>query len=355
MNKNVAALMVMGSLVFALSSLVYTSVASAATLACAGAKFCVMLPLVVRNPGASTPAPTSQSVPTYTPTFRPSPTPTASLSAATVVIGAAGDIVCGAKSNGGACKQMQTSDLLLAINPDRVLALGDIQYEDGSLSDFQTFYNPSWGRLKSKTSPAVGNHEYGTNNAAGYFAYFGVAAGDPAKGYYSYNLGGWHLIALNSSCSRVGGCGEDDPQYAWLQNDLQANPAACTLAYMHHPLWASSSLSTSTVQPLVQLLYDHGVEVLLVGHAHNYERFAPQDAASNLDLTYGVREFVVGTGGRNFTSFDTILPNSEVRSRTFGILKLTLAPTQYTWEFLPIAGSTWSEGPLTELCHGPHL
>lgn len=340
MNKNVAALI--GSLVLVFSGLVYTSVAEASLRACS-AEFCVMLPLVVRNPG-STPAPTQQSF----------PTPSATFSAATVVIGAAGDIVCGSQSHGGACKQMQTSDLLLAMNPSRVLPLGDIQYEDGTLSDFQNFYHPSWGRLKSKTSPVVGNHEYGTNNASGYFAYFGAAAGDPTKGYYSYNLGGWHLIALNSSCSRVGGCGKDDPQYEWLQADLRANTAMCTLAYMHHPLWTSSSLSTTTVQPLVQLLYDHGAELLLAGHAHYYERFARQDAAGNSDPMFGLREFVVGTGGRNFTSFDTILPNSEVRSRTFGVLKLTLSPTQYTWQFVPIAGSTWSEGPLTELCHGLH-
>jgi acid phosphatase type 7 len=350
MNKNVAALI--GSLVLVFSGLVYTSVAEASTRACA-AKFCVLLPLVVRNPG-STPVPTKPSSPTATPSFRPSPTPTASFSAATVVIGAAGDIVCGTKSHGGACKQMETSDLLLAMNPDRVLVLGDVQYESGALSDFQNFYHPSWGRVKSKTSPVVGNHEYGTSNASGYFTYFGAAAGDPTKGYYSYNLGGWHIVALNSSCSRVGGCGDDDPQYEWLQADLRANTALCTLAYMHHPLWTSSDLSTSSVQPFVELLYDYGVELLLAGHAHYYERFARQDADGNSDPVYGLREFVVGTGGRNFTSFETILPNSEVRSRTFGVLKLTLAPTQYTWQFVPIAGSTWSDGPLTELCHGPH-
>jgi hypothetical protein len=242
---------------------------------------------------------------------------------------------------------------LLAINPDRVLVLGDIQYETGSLSEFQTFYDPTWGRVKSKTRPVAGNHEYLTAKAAGYFAYFGAAAGEPDKGYYSYNLGDWHIIALNSNCQKVS-CSTSSTQSAWLQNDLQANPDVCTLAYMHHPLWTSSIYNSPNVQPLVQILYDHGVELLLVGHAHNYERFAPQDAAGNLDLAYGLREIVVGTGGRNFTSFGTILPNSEARSKTFGVIKLTLESTQYTWQFIPIAGSTWSDGPFTEACHGPH-
>jgi len=272
-----------------------------------------------------------------------------------VVVAAAGDVACGTLSQGAACKQMETSDLLLAINPNRVLALGDLQYEDGTLSDFLDFYDPAWGRLKSQTRPAAGNHEYETNEAAGYFSYFGAAAGDPELGYYSYNVGQWHLIALNSNCSRVGGCGKGDPQHIWLKNDLNANAPTCTLAYMHHPLWASSSLWASNVRPLVQLLYDSGVELLLVGHAHNYERFAPQDANGNLDSVFGVREIVVGTGGRNFTSFGTIKPNSEVRDRTsFGVLKLTLAPTHYTWQFVPIPGSTFSDGPVTETCHGPH-
>jgi hypothetical protein len=302
-----------------------------------------------------TATPAETATPSATPTFTLSPTstPTSILPENPVVIAGAGDVACGS-SGGGGCKYLQTSDLLLAINPDRVLALGDIQYEDGSLSEFQTFYDPTWGRVKSKTSPVVGNHEYLTSKAAGYFTYFGAAAGDPDKGYYSYNLGDWHIIALNSNCSQVPVCGKNNLQEVWLQNDLQANPGVCTLAYMHHPLWTSSSYNAPSVQPLVQILYDHGVELLLVGHAHNYERFAPQDATGNLDWAYGVREFVVGTGGRNFTSFGTILPNSEVRSKTFGVIKLTLESTQYTWQFVPIAGSTWSDGPVTESCHGPH-
>jgi hypothetical protein len=298
--------------------------------------------------------PTVKPSPTRTPTVKPSPTSTVALSSVVIILGA-GDIVCGTGSSGAACKQKETSDLLLAINSNRVLALGDNQYEIGALSDFQNFYAPSWGRVKSKTSPVVGNHEYGTSNASGYFTYFGAAAGDPAKGYYSYNLGSWHLIALNSNCSQVGGCSSGSPQYTWLQKDLNASSAACTLAYLHHPLWSSSSYATSAVKPLMQLLYDHGAELVLAGHAHNYERFARQDPNGNANATYGLREIVVGTGGRNFTSFSTVAANSQVRNAaTFGVIKLTLASTQYTWQFVPIAGSTWSDGPFTEACHGPH-
>jgi len=272
-----------------------------------------------------------------------------------VIVLGAGDIACGRGSSGASCKQKETSDLLLTINPNRVLALGDNQYEAGALSDFQNFYHPTWGRVKSKTSPVAGNHEYGTSNASGYFAYFGAAAGDPAKGYYSYNLGSWHIIALNSNCARAGGCASGNPQYTWLQNDLNASPAACTLAYLHHPLWSSSSYATPAVKPLMQLLYDHGAELVLAGHAHNYERFARQDPNGNANPTYGLREIVVGTGGRSFTNFSTVAANSQVRNAaTFGVIKLTLASTQYTWQFVPIAGSNWSDGPFTEACHGRH-
>jgi len=346
MSKKVAALT--SSLALALLGVAYrgaSHIAEASALACPAEEFCLWLPLVITGPGNTTPLPT------------PTPTRTSTPVGQTAVVAGAGDIACGAESNGGSCKQMATSDLLLTINPHRVLIFGDNAYEEGALSDFQNFYHPSWGRVKSKTSPVPGNHDYGIDQEAyGYFTYFGAAAGDPAKGYYSYDLGQWHLIALNSNCSRVGGCSAGTPQNVWLQNDLQAHPAACTLAYMHHPLWSSSSYSTLAVQPLVELLYDYGVELYLAGHAHNYERFARQTADGKSDPVFGLREFVVGTGGRNFTRYGTILPNSEVRnSTTFGVLKLTLAPTQYTWQFVPIAGSSWSDGPVTEACHGSHF
>jgi len=195
------------------------------------------------SPG--TPVPTNTPTSTVTPCGScPTPTPTSTSAAGTVIVAAAGDIACGAGSGGASCKQMETSDLLVAMNPDKVILLGDNQYENGALSDFNNFYHPSWGRLKAKTSPAVGNHEYLTTNAAGYFDYFnGVGnqtgpAGDRSKGYYSYNVGAWHLIALNTECSKAGGCAVGNPQYTWLQNDLNAHPE-CTLVYTHHPRWTS--------------------------------------------------------------------------------------------------------------------
>ena len=158
-----------------------------------------------------------------------------------------------------------------------VLLLGDIQYEDGAYSKFLASYDPSWGRVKSITKPAPGNHEYQSGSAADYYRYFGAAAGDPAKGYYSYDLGGWHLVALNSNCSFVGGCGAGSPQEQWLRADLAAHPASCTLAYWHHPRFSSGAHgSDATYTAFWQALYDANAEVVLVGHDHDYERFAPQ-------------------------------------------------------------------------------
>jgi hypothetical protein len=274
---------------------------------------------------------------------------------------AAGDIACGATSQGAACKQVETSDLILAQKPDAVLALGDVQYECGDIQDFDAFFDPAWGRFKSSIHPAIGNHEYRyhdsstspciqtASGAPGYWAYFG-AAGTPldptctasCRGNYSYALGSWHIIALNSNCSFVGGCGVGSPQEQWLRADLAAHPAACTLAYAHHPRFSSGQQgSTVAIQPLWQALYDHNADLVLSGHDHLYERFAPQDPGGNLDLARGIRSFVVGTGGRNLSSLATLKPNSELRNdTTFGVLRLTLHPAGYDWQFVPIAGST---------------
>ncbi len=292
--------------------------------------------------------------------------------AATVVIMGAGDIACGS-SSGGDCKQMATSDLLVNGNPRAVLPLGDDQYECGSLSDFNTYYNTSWGRIRTKTYPAVGNHEYNTSTdstnkcynapsgAPGYYTYFGNAASptEPGctvncKGYYSYDLGGWHIIALNSNCSQVGGCGLGSPQEVWLRNDLAAHPTSCTLAYWHYPRFTSGTSGSTFVIGLKtfwQDLYNAEVELVLNGHDHDYERFAPQNVNGNLDSTNGIREIVVGTGGKSHESFTTVLTNSEVRnSDTFGVLKLTLRPGVYDWQFVPIAGKTFTDSGSTP-CH----
>jgi hypothetical protein len=278
------------------------------------------------------------------------------------VIAAAGDIACDPTSssfNAGlgtstACDAMATSNLLLSRPFAAVLALGDNQYGCGGLAAYALSYELSWGRVKLITHPVPGNHEYQTSggtdcdttgNASGYYTYFGSAAGDPTEGYYSFDVGSWHLIALNSNCDAVGGCWAGSPQETWLREDLAAHPAQCTLAYWHHPRFTSGSVGeTTAVAPLWQDLYAAGADVILNGHAHGYERFAPQDPNESYDPVNGLREFVVGTGGEDFHSFVTNEPLSETREdTTFGILTLTLHADGYDWSFLPAAGGIYAD------------
>ncbi len=286
--------------------------------------------------------------------------PALPVNAADPVIAGAGDVACDpslASFNGGlggstSCRQKYTSDLLLNMDPDAVFTLGDNQNEVGSLDQYLQAYDPSWGRVKAKTRPIPGNHDYLTSGAAGYYTYFGAAAQDPSKGYYSYNIGSWHLIVLNTQCSEVGGCGTGSPQETWLVNDLAANPTACTLAYWHIPLWSSGGRANSNSQVFMQDLYNANADVVLTGHDHDYERFAPQNPQGQLDTTRGIREFVVGTGGENHTSFTTTAANSQVANdTTFGVLALTLHATSYDWQFVPDTGSGTFTDSGTTACH----
>lgn len=263
------------------------------------------------------------------------------------VIVAAGDAVCGTGTPVGTpCKHAAVASLISSLNPAAVLLLGDNQYENATLADYNTYYQPTWGAFKSITLPSAGNHEYNTSGAKGYYDYFnGVnvqtgQAGDRSKGYYSLNIGSWHVIALNSNCSAIGGCGAGSPQETWLRADLAANSSVCTLAYWHHPRFSSGEHgNNTTVQPLWQALYDAGADVVLGGHDHEYERFAPQTPAGVLDAARGVRQFVVGTGGKEKEAFFTIRANSELRRNTsFGVLQLTLRADSYDWQFMPIPG-----------------
>jgi hypothetical protein len=234
-----------------------------------------------------------------------------------------------------------------------VYTTGDNAYESGTATEFSNCYDPTWGRHKARTKPSVGNHEYGTLGASGYFNYFGAAAGDPSKGYYSYNLGEWHVISLNSMCDNVGGCGATSPMVSWLKQDLAANSdKACTLAYFHHPLFNSGTHGNATeMRPTWDALYAANAEVVLNGHDHHYERFAPQSPSGALDTSRGIREFVVGTGGASHYGIVNIQPNSQVRNTdTFGVLKLTLHPTSYGWNFVPEAGKTFTDSGTTS-CH----
>lgn len=268
------------------------------------------------------------------------------------VIVAAGDIVCGNNTPGGtACKHAQTAALIGTINPNAVLLLGDNQYEDGTLAEYNALYGPTWGQYKSITYPSVGNHEYQTANASGYFDYFnGVnvqsgRAGDRSKGYYSFDLGAWHLVALNSNCGNIGGCGVGSAQEVWLKADLAAHPNACTVAYWHHPRFSSGQHSNdASTQALWDALYKAKADLILTGHDHNYERFAPMTATGVLDNTNGIRSFVVGTGGKERRSLGSTKANSLVRSNnSFGVLKVTLHPTSYDWQFVSIAGNTLND------------
>jgi len=282
---------------------------------------------------------------TPTPTPAPAPTPTPAPGSDPVLVGA-GDIAS-CKSDGDEA----TAKLLDAI-PGTVFTTGDNAYYSGTDEEFAYSYTPTWGRHKDRTMPAPGNHDYQTTGAVGYFNYFGAAAGDPTKGYYSYDLGAWHIVVINSNCSRVGGCGSGSAQEQWLRLDLAAHPAPCTLAYWHHPLFSSGQHGNNpSVQALYQALYDYGADAVLNSHDHLYERFAPQDPSGNLDTARGIREFLVGTGGAGHYNWGIMQPNSEVRNNTtFGVMKLTLHPTSYDWEFVPEAGETFTDSG-SDSCH----
>jgi hypothetical protein len=251
---------------------------------------------------------------------------------------AAGD-VAGCDSSGDS----QTASLLDGLS-GTILALGDLAYPNGTSSEFRDCYQPTWGRHKARTKPAPGNHEYNTGGAAGYYGYFGAAAGDPQEGWYSFNLGSWHIISLNSNCDEIGGCGRSSPQGRWLEADLDANGFSCTLAFWHHPRFSSGEHGNETdVRDLWAILDEHEADVVLAGHDHDYERFAPQDADGRANLN-GIRSFVVGTGGRSLRSFSTTAANSQVRSSSsYGVLELTLDPTSYSWRFRPVAGSSFTD------------
>ena len=270
------------------------------------------------------------------------------------VLAVAGDVACPPAWSPSAlrCQQMATSNLVTAMNPDAVLTLGDQQYETGTLDEYQHSYDPSWGRLLNRTFPVPGNHEY-DSGASGYYTYFGSRAGDPAKGYYSFDIGAWHVVALNSECSSVGGCGPGSPEESWLRADLAAHPAVCTLAYWHKPRFSSGARhpSNSAFQPLWQALWDANAEIVLSGHAHHYERFRPQTPDGTADDLRGIRQFVVGTGGRNLSVLAASLPNTEVRQNTnFGVMKLVLHSTSYDWQFVPTAGGTFTDSG-SRTCH----
>ncbi len=256
----------------------------------------------------------------------------------------AGDIAsCGREGD-------EATASILDTVPGTVFTAGDNVYENGTPAEFADCYGPTWGRHRGRTRPTAGDHEYGTPEAEGYFDYFGAAAGESSEGWYNYEIEGWHVFALNS----VVGQFEGSLQLQWFAAELASSTATCTVAIWHHPRFSSSQGGSDPDQAaLWNTAYRGGVDVALNGHAHQYERFAPQDTVGNLDPAFGVRQFVVGTGGRSLTSFaSTPAPNSEVRDRsTFGVLKLRLLNGSYTWEFIPAEQGGFTDSG-TGTCHG---
>lgn len=238
--------------------------------------------------------------------------------------------------------------------PGTVFAVGDLAYPNGSDTDFANCYGPTWGRFKDRTRPVPGNHEYRSDGASGYSRYWKDAAGYPRNGYYSYDVGTWHVVALNSECGAVGGCDASSPEGRWLRSDLESHPAACTLAYFHKPLFSSGAAhgNDPEMKALWKILYGAGADVVVNGHDHDYERFAPQDPDGKADAEHGIREFVVGTGGKNsHRRFGPTQPNSELRdSLTYGVLKLTLHRDSFDWEFVPESGKSFTDRG-TGKCH----
>lgn len=288
------------------------------------------------------PAEEPGETPTETPSEPPAEEPPAEPGRPPILIGA-GDIArCDSNNDEATAKLLDAA--FADGTPGLVFTAGDNAYSSGTASEFKSCYHPTWGRHKARTLPALGNHEYVTSGASGHFGYFGAAAGEPGKGYYSTDLGDWHIVVLNTNCSKAGGCGAGSAQERWLRADLAASTKKCTAAIWHHPRFSSGSHGdTSAVAPLWKALDDFKAELLVVGHDHNYERFAPMDSRGEAKAD-GIRQFVVGTGGTSLRSIGSPKPNSVLRQSTVhGVIKLTLHPDRYDWEFIPVAGKSFTD------------
>ena len=315
------------------------------------------------------PTTTSSTTTSSSTTTTVAPTTTTTPPAGDPVVAAAGDIACPppAVRTSSSCHHRDTANLLAAGDYDAVLPVGDLQYECGQAAAYQNVYHPSWGQFRSISRPAHGDHEYtgpggcSTPGSSGYYSYFGGAASpnqpgctSACSGYYSYNLGSWHVVVLNSDCSQpgVGGCSSTSPQGRWLAADLAANPAQCVLAYWHLPRWTESGGISSTSSYFATALYNAGAEVVLSGNNHFYVRFAPQNPSGASDPDNGIRQFIVGTGGKSLHGLSSSPdPQATIRqSNTFGILELTLHPGSYDWRFVPEAGKTFTDSG-TQACH----
>ena len=292
------------------------------------------------SPAASVAA---SSSPSATPTPAAGAIGSASIDA--VLVGA-GDIADCSLDKGGA-----TAKLIASI-AGTVFTAGDNAYPDGTPQQFRDCYDPTWGAFKARTRPAAGNHDWVTKGAAGYLDYFGAAAAPTGKTWYSYELGAWHVIVLDSDCQQVGGCTADSPEGTWLSADLAASRATrCTIAIWHHPRFSSGVHGNDAeVAPFWRALYAAGADIVVNGHDHDYERFAPQDPEGRADDARGIREFVVGTGGAELRTFPTTRPNSVVRaSVAHGVIEFTLHQSSYEWAFHSTTGEFSDSG--AGACH----
>ncbi len=240
---------------------------------------------------------------------------------------------------------------MVASMPGAVFTAGDNAYANGSPGQFHDCYDPTWGAFRDRTRPAAGNHDRETKGAAGYLGYFGRAAAPHGVSWYSYELGAWHVIVLDSGCSNVGGCGAASPQGRWLTADFRASTATCALAIWHHPRFSSGFHGNDAeVAPFWQALYAAGADVVINGHDHDYERFAPQDPDARPDPAHGIREFVVGTGGADLRTFAVPRANSQLRlAVSHGIIRLDLHRASFDWAFLPTSGDVTDPG--SAACH----
>ena len=243
-----------------------------------------------------------------------------------------------------------TAKLIDAI-PGTVFTAGDNAYPEGTAQQYRDCYGPTWGRFRDRTRPAPGNHDSITKGLAGYVEYFGAAAEPNGTSWYSYDLGTWHVIVLDGDCDAVGGCGTDSVQARWLADDLKRSKATCTFAIWHEPLFSSGTHGGDTAfEPFWRILYDADADLVVNGHDHDYERFAPQDPGGHEDRVRGIREFVVGTGGAALREFAAIAPNSELRAAiTHGVIRFDLHPTSYSWTFVPTSGDFSDAG--SSPCH----
>jgi hypothetical protein len=298
------------------------------------------------GPSASAPAGSAPAGASNGPSVAPSPTALTGPTGDPILIGA-GDIA-DCESDGD-----EATAALLDGLPGTVFTAGDNVYPSGTIESFEACYTPSWGRHLARTRPAPGNHDRPGESLDGYVAYYGAAGTGPdGEPWYAYDLGTWHIIVLDSNCTDVGGCDPDSPQGRWLASDLAASRARCTLAIWHHPRFSSGDEhgNDPAMDPLWRTLYAAGADVVVNGHDHDYERFAPQDPDGNEDRARGMRQFVIGTGGTALRGFDDPVANSELRAAvSHGLLEFTLRDGGYDWRFIPTRGDFSDRG--TASCH----